>query len=68
MDVRPFKRLCPTNYCIDGDACVFTGHQDERVPVVLWNVDYSPLSLDEMRQVGYHSKRCRKPSLCDDLF
>jgi len=55
---QSFKSFCPTNYCIENETCHFVDDMDETLPAILWNIDFSPMTLDEMRQGGYHQKRC----------
>lgn len=57
---RPFKTFCPSNYCIQDKTCVFVDDAADTLPVVLWNGDFSPMTLDEMRQGGYHHRRCAR--------
>ena len=60
-----FKTFCPSNYCmkmsLDKRTCVFIDDVEDTLPVIMWNGEFSPLSLDEMRQGGYHTSRCTKP-------
>jgi hypothetical protein len=58
---RPFKTFCPSNYCIDNERCVFVDDSSDTLPTIRWNADFSPMSLNEMRESGYHHVKCEQP-------